>query len=94
MLVHTRTLYLTELIIMKRVRAVLVTAPGNRFSTYNRCDKEEKEGKDEVKDKGNNRFSICNRCDKEEKEGKDEVKDKGNKEKGEKGSEIRSWSFS
>lgn len=64
-----RTLYLTKLIMMKRVRAVFVTAPGNRFS-------------------------ICNRCDKEEKEGKDEVKDKGNKEKGEEGSEIRSWSFS
>lgn len=54
---------------MKRVRAVFVTAPGNRFS-------------------------ICNRCDKGEKEGKDEVKDKGNKEKGEKGSETRLWSFS
>lgn len=69
MFINTRTLYLTELITMKRVRAVFVTAPGNRFS-------------------------ICNRCDKEEKEGKDEVKDKGNKEKGEEGSEIRSWSFS
>lgn len=38
---------------MKELEQIVVTAPGNRFSICNRCDKEEKEGKDEVKDKGN-----------------------------------------
>lgn len=38
---------------MKRVRTISATAPSNRFPIHNRCDKEEKEGKEEEKDKGN-----------------------------------------